>query len=247
MAYNNLSGTVLQPNEFLPRTGPDGNIIVPIISGSLSTSDAAEVINVPRVSNPVSNGLLIDTDGDANKLRCDGNITFDGSTLNIIGDITASIGISASVFIGDGSQLTGITGSGTNALGPTNSIQLKQDNGNISGSNSLFFENNILSIGGGLTLSRRYSTTSITASTSDFYIGLNSTNSPLSVRLPSADLLNDGQAYVLKDEGGAANTNNITIEASGSNTIDGKNSIVLESPYASVQLYCNGADKYYIY
>mgnify|MGYP003117945568 CR=1 FL=1 len=36
----------------------------------------------------------------------------DGSTLSVTGDITASVGISASVFIGDGSRLTGISSSG---------------------------------------------------------------------------------------------------------------------------------------
>ena len=41
--------------------------------------------------------------------------------------------------------------------------------------------------------------------------------------------------------------NNITILASGSQTIDGQNSVVLESPFASLQLYCNGANKYFIY
>jgi len=56
----------------------------------------------------------------------------------------------------------------------------------------------------------------------------------------------NGQTYVVKDEGGNANSNNITILASGAETIDGKNSIVLESPYASVQLYCNGINKYFI-
>jgi len=48
MAYNNLSGTVMQPNEFLPRARPDGSVIIPIISGNLSTSDGADVLNVPR-------------------------------------------------------------------------------------------------------------------------------------------------------------------------------------------------------
>ena len=51
----------------------------------------------------------------------------------------------------------------------------------------------------------------------------------------------------MKDEGGVAHTNNITILASGSQTIDGQNSVVLESPYGSIQLFCNGSDKYFIY
>ncbi len=109
MAYNNLSGTVMQPNEFLPRRGPDGNIIVPIMSGNLSTSDAAEVINVPRVSNATNNAIVTNVGGDANTLTCESNLTFDGTTLNIVGELTASVAISASYYVGDGSRLTGLS------------------------------------------------------------------------------------------------------------------------------------------
>jgi hypothetical protein len=246
MAYNAVSGTLIAAQNYLPA---NDSIVANILSGNLSTSDGASVVNVPRVTNAGDNRIITNVGGDANSLTCEGDLTFDGETLNVVGDISASIGISASIFVGDGSRLTGISGSGggANASGPTNSIQLKLENGNISGSNDLSFNNNILVVNGGLTFSRRYSTQSITASTNDFYIGMNSTNAPLSVTLPSADLLGNGQAYVVKDEGGASNTNNITISASGSQTIDGSNSIVLESPYASVQLYCNGNDKFYIY
>ena len=245
MAYNAISGTLIAAQNYLPASG---SLVANVLSGNLSTSDGASVVNVPRVANPVANGLVIDTGGDANTLRCDADITFDGGTLNVVGDITASVGISASIFVGDGSQLTNINFDNIAAAGPAFSVQLHDGaDGDITGSSNLTFQNNILAIDGGLRLSRRFSNTSITASISDYYIGLNSANGPLSVTLPPAGLMSDGQAYVLKDEGGVANTNNITIQASGSQTIDGKNSIVLESPYASVQLYCNGADKDYIY
>ena len=70
---------------------------------------------------------------------------------------------------------------------------------------------------------------------------------PISIGLPSATLLNDGQTYVVKDEGGEANAKNISIATNGSDTIDGQNSVVLESPYSSIQIYCNGTNKYFIY
>ena len=56
----------------------------------------------------------------------------------------------------------------------------------------------------------------------------------------------NGQTFIVKDEGGAASTNNITISGSASDTIDGQNQVVLESPFASIQLYCNGANKFFI-
>ena len=123
MAYNNLSGTVLQPNEFLPRTDIDGNIIVPIVSGNLTTSDGAEIINIPRVSNATNNAIVTNVNGDANNLTCESNLTFDGDTLSVVGDITASLGISASIFIGDGSGLTNISADSVDAQGPVHSIQ----------------------------------------------------------------------------------------------------------------------------
>ena len=244
MAYNNLSGTVFLPDRLTTRlTLTSGSII----SGNLDYSDAAKVINVPRVTNATDNAIITNVGGDANTLTCESNLTFDGSTLNVTGDISASIGISASIFVGDGSQLTGISGSGANPLGPLFSIKIKQDGGEISGSAALSFQNNILTVGGGLILSRRFTTSSITASVTDYYIGVSTQNAPLSITLPAADLLGNGQTYVVKDEFGAANTNNVTVLASGSQTIDGSNSIVLESPFASIQLYCNGSDKFYIY
>ena len=65
--------------------------------------------------------------------------------------------------------------------------------------------------------------------------------------VPTASAIADGQTFVIKDEGGNANNNNITISCSvGGDKIDGQNLIVLESPYASVRLYCDGINKYFI-
>ena len=108
MAYNNLSGTVTLPAKLIPRAG----VVAPILSGNLSTSDAADVINIPRVSNATNNSIITNVGGDANTLTCETNLTFDGSVLSVAGEITASVGVSASVFYGDGSQLTGISASG---------------------------------------------------------------------------------------------------------------------------------------
>jgi len=108
MAYNALSGNVIAAQNYIPGELTVGNIV----SGNLSTSDRASVINVPRISNATNNSIITNVGGDANVLTCESNLKFDGDTLNITGDLTASIGISANFFEGDGSRLTGITGSG---------------------------------------------------------------------------------------------------------------------------------------
>ena len=110
-----------------------------------------------------------------------------------------------------------------------------------------FFYGNGLKITGGLTLNRRLVTSTITASVNDYFIGVNSSGGAFEIRLQPANALESGQTLVVKDENGSANTNNVTILASGEQTIDGQNSIVLESPNASVQLYCDGVSKYFIF
>lgn len=244
MAYNNLSGTIIQPHAMVPgRVDIRGELIVPLISGNLSTSDGADLVNVPRVSNATDNAILTNVAGDANSLTCESNLTFDGSSLNVVGSVTASVAISASEFYGYGGNLTGLVES----QGPIGALQFNTGSGFLSGSSDLSFSSNVLHINGGLRLRRVHTSASLTASVSDYYIGVNSSQAPVSIQLPSAGALSDGQTYVVKDEGGASNTNNITISASGSQEIDGQNTVILESPYASIQLYSNGADRFFIF
>ena len=242
MAYNAISGTIIAAQHYLPASG---SIVANVVSGNLSTSDGASIINVPRVSNATNNAIVTNVDGDANQLFCETNLTFDGTTLAVTGDVSASVNISASYFYGDGSRLSGI--STASGRGPVSSIQIHTGSGGLSGSESLVFSSNVLQIGGGLRLRRRTVTSTITASVGDYFIGTNSTGGAFEIRLLAASDLSDGQVMVFKDESGTSDTNNVTILASGSQTIDGQNSVVLESPNASVQLYCDGISKYFIF
>jgi hypothetical protein len=74
-----------------------------------------------------------------------------------------------------------------------------------------------------------------------------SASAAIDIRLPSAGDYEDGQYFIIKDEAGNANIYNITIKTSGSQTIDSVSSIILESPYSSINLYSNGVDKFFIY
>ena len=109
MAYNILSGTVIAAQEYIPGSLVVGNIV----SGNLSTSDGADIINIPRVSNATNNSIITNVGGDANTLTCESNLKFDGTTLKVTGHLTASVSVSASVFYGDGSKLSGIVTSGS--------------------------------------------------------------------------------------------------------------------------------------
>ena len=341
MAYNVLSGTVIAAEKYLP-----GDLIVNVVSGNLSTSDGSSVINVPRVSNATNNSILTNVGGDANTLTCESNLTFDGDTLNVVGEITASTGVSASFFMGDGSRLTGITGGGggnASAQGPNYSLQFTTGSRGLSGSAGLLFSASILTLTGtfnmsgtlnmdgdivpaaanlhdlgspakpwrdlyisgssihfggdvlsvsdnnlkfgsgsttkgfdvgfmnfknngifmdpgrtfqlrayqmqfygGISYVRKVTAIDYTIQTTDYLVAALSDEAVITLTLPSASACSNGQTFVIKDEGGAADTQNVSIAAVGNDTIDGQNTIVLESPYASIQLYCNGINKYFI-
>ena len=107
--------------------------------------------------------------------------------------------------------------------------------------------NNItVTIPGGGGFSRTAVTSTITASVNSAILAVSGT-SAIDIRLPSANAYSAGQNFTIKDESGAANTKNITIRTTGDQKIDGASSIVLESPYAAVNIYSNGSDKFFIY
>lgn len=99
---------------------------------------------------------------------------------------------------------------------------------------------------GDVSYGRTAVATHVTASTSDKILGVNATAS-LEIRLPAASGFSAGQYFTVKDEAGNANSNNITILTTGSDTIDGQTFIVLESAYAAVNIYSNGSNKFFIY
>jgi len=168
------------------------------------------------------------------------------STLAVVGavsssgDLAVSGNVHASVYYGDGSNLTGISAGNVSGSARVYSITGIETSGFLKVTGSAY-------LSGGVAYSRRTLSAVATASSADYFLGLDSTGGAFAIELADAAVLTNGQTVVLKDEGGDANSNNITVFASASQTIDGQNSIVLDSPNASIQLYCNGVDKYYIF
>ena len=168
--------------------------------------------------------------------------------LTIVGNVSASINLSASSFYGDGSNLTGVTASAVAvADGPIGSLQFREDlGGEISGSSKVLYDisNNRLTIAGGLIHNRTAVATSYTASVSDYILG--ATTLPSNI-LVDATLFNVGQVLLVKDETGtAAAATPVTITPSGSQTVDGMSSLTIESPHGSVLVYSDGAN-WFIY
>ena len=107
--------------------------------------------------------------------------------------------------------------------------------------------NNVtVTVAGGISYSRTAITSTTTASVSSAILGVSGT-AAIDIRLPSAGAYTAGQYFTVKDESGAANLKNITIRPSGSQTIDGRELIVLESPFAAVNIYSDGSSKFFVY
>tara|TARA_B100000131_G_scaffold90055_1_gene86740 strand:+ start:273 stop:1268 length:996 start_codon:yes stop_codon:yes gene_type:complete len=103
-------------------------------------------------------------------------------------------------------------------------------------------------LSGGVCHKRYHTAEDYTITTSDYYIGVDTSSSAVKLTLPAAASVTSGQTFVIKDEGGAASTNNVTVHISAAgNTIDGGESILLESPYAAVSIYSNGATAFFVY
>ena len=85
-------------------------------------------------------------------------------------------------------------------------------------------------------------TTSYTASSSDYYIGMSKGGI---VTIPQGATLTRGKVYNIKDESGLAGTNtayNIIIQMSGADTIDGQSNAYIQLAWTSVNLMWTGAN-----
>lgn len=83
---------------------------------------------------------------------------------------------------------------------------------------------------------------SYTVLSTDYYIGITSTSSARTVTLPST-LVIKGQSFIIKDESGAAGTNNISIAVNGgTKTIDGLTSFPINTNFGSINVTYDGTN-----
>jgi hypothetical protein len=84
-----------------------------------------------------------------------------------------------------------------------------------------------------------------TVLTDDVYLSVDSTGGAITILLPDAAFL--GEPYIIKDRTGTAAVNNIIVTTvSGTDTIDGVTSFIMDSAYQSISLVGNGTS-YEIY
>jgi hypothetical protein len=75
----------------------------------------------------------------------------------------------------------------------------------------------------------------------DHFVGVNTTAQAITVTLPEAMSVRSGKQLVIKDEGGMAATNNITVVTQDGAMIDNHTEVKLMSNCAALNLYYNGS------
>jgi hypothetical protein len=173
----------------------------------------------PILLTPIMSGNFIgDIDGDGKDLE----------NVSHIGQTNAS---NHNIVFFDGST-TGLAGNEMNIRGDSR-FQFNRSS-------------NVFTANSGMVHGRTEISSHYTIENSDYYVGCNHTAS-VTVTLPTAASLASGQTFTIKDESGQASAYNIMISRQGSDTIDGQENIVIESPYGAINLYSNGNNKFFIF
>jgi hypothetical protein len=209
----------------------------------------------------IAGAIEIRDQSDVNKVVASlGDVSEDGTTTmsascGKFSDVSASLYVSSSTYYGDyyygdGRYLTNVTASAIMAGdGPVGSLQFRTNDpisNEISGTSKILYStaNDSLTVDAGLVHNRVSVSTSYTASTSNYIIGVSAV--PTNILFNATDF-SAGQTLIVKDESGqASSATSVILNPSGSQTIDGAPAIYLESPYGSVFLYTDGSD-WFIY
>jgi hypothetical protein len=111
-----------------------------------------------------------------------------------------------------------------------------------------YFESTLLKIDS-LIVNRTVISSSYIMGRTEYFIGVDTYNatSSVTISLPFASGSVNGRTYIIKDEGGMANTKNIILDTQNGDTVDGQDILVIDSPYASLNVYTNGNNKWFIY
>ena len=238
-----IGGLSASANSFF---GGDVQIAGTLIGGSpLKIAGAIEIRDQSDVSKVVASLGDVSDDGTTTMSASCGKFS----------DLSASLYVSSSTYYGDfyygdGRCLTNVTASAIMAGdGPVGSLQFRTNDpisNEISGTSKILYStaNDSLTVDAGLVHNRVSVSTSYTASTSNYIIGVSAV--PTSILFNAADF-SAGQTLIVKDESGQASAaNSVILNPSGSQTIDGAPAIHLESPYGSVFIYTDGSN-WFIY
>jgi hypothetical protein len=99
---------------------------------------------------------------------------------------------------------------------------------------------------GGVAFNRKEITENYSMTYEDHIIAIRA-NQNVTITLPLANTLREGQTFLLKEELGSALENVIVVQAPEGNTLDGNSHITLTSPHAAIGVYTDGVGSFYIF
>lgn len=199
----------------------DGSSYAP---GSLEVSGGDSTGNTGTVGGDSAAGSLTLRGGD----QVAANAVNAGSTTLRGGNKTAGTGNGGNVTISGGTSVGGTAGSIIVNTAATERLRIT-DAGEVK-------------LSGGLSIkSRHMQTGTVTVAVTDTYIGCD-TALAVTVNLPSGATAGAGKLYVIKDENGSAATWPVTINANGTDLIDGAGSYSLAVNREAITLICDGTD-----
>jgi hypothetical protein len=79
------------------------------------------------------------------------------------------------------------------------------------------------------------------SSAGETIIGVTDTSAARTITMSTSDM-KPGRILIVKDESGAAGTNNITVDTQGAETVDGQDSVTITADYGVVRVYSNGSN-----
>ena len=98
-----------------------------------------------------------------------------------------------------------------------------------------------------LQLNRVTTSANYTVTATDAIVGVDVSAGPVTITLPAANAFADGQTLIINVEAGNAATNNVTINAAGTDTIDGGTSVSITFGSGQQRIYSDGAGAWYAY
>jgi hypothetical protein len=198
--------------------------------GYTATSTGTVSTNSGNISS--ASGNLVITAGTATV----------GGTSTLTGLVTATAGVTSPA---------GYTATSTGTV-TTNSGNISSTSGNIvTSSGNIEATAGTLTVGstaimsGGIRTAPDTKTANYSVSpTADYVILADSSGGGFTITLPASHT--SGERYVIKDSGGAAATNNIVIDPSDADTVDGSSTFTLDVNYQSVEVVSNGTNWFVI-
>ena len=245
------------------------------VSGAM-TASLMQLTNLPQIQNPDSTTLIaidvsgnlfksvpapsvgplysIQFEGDNNGLSGSSNLTFDpnNNQVALSGNLVVSGNITAHTFDIVHTDITEIDASGSTNFGNSNDDNhIRTGSFVVVSSSTEQFKvdtlNRTTAINTGLVFYAISVTSDYTITKNNYIIGVDTNGGAVTVTLPDATTLAKGHSFVVKDEGGVAYQNNITISAPGVQKINNSNTAVLQVPYSSIMLYCDGSSRFFTF